>query len=60
MLLKPYPYLQDASHLGLEIRDASLPHFHAASPAGHLEPRERTGATILANPDTDEDRGLGG
>jgi glyoxylase-like metal-dependent hydrolase (beta-lactamase superfamily II) len=39
-------YLQDASRLGLDIRYTFLTHFHADFLAGHLELRERVGATI--------------
>ena len=39
-------YLQDASQLGLDIRYTFLTHFHADFLAGHLELRERVGATI--------------
>jgi glyoxylase-like metal-dependent hydrolase (beta-lactamase superfamily II)/rhodanese-related sulfurtransferase len=39
-------YLQDASRLGLDIRYTVLTHFHADFLAGHLELRERVGATI--------------
>lgn len=39
-------YLQDAAHLGLDIRYVFLTHFHADFLAGHLELRERVGATI--------------
>src|ERR1700761_3888973 len=36
----------DASHLGLKIRHVFLTHFHADFVAGHLELRDRCGATI--------------
>lgn len=39
-------YVQDADRLGLRIRHVVLTHFHADFLAGHLELRERTGATI--------------
>jgi rhodanese-related sulfurtransferase/glyoxylase-like metal-dependent hydrolase (beta-lactamase superfamily II) len=39
-------YVADASSLGLEIRHVFLTHFHADFLAGHLELRDRTGATI--------------
>ena len=39
-------YLQDASQLGLDIRYTFLTHFHADFLAGHLDLRERVGATI--------------
>jgi len=39
-------YLQDASQLGLDIRYTFLTHFHADFLAGHLELRERVGATV--------------
>lgn len=39
-------YLQDATRLGLDIRYTFLTHFHADFLAGHLELRERVGATI--------------
>jgi glyoxylase-like metal-dependent hydrolase (beta-lactamase superfamily II)/rhodanese-related sulfurtransferase len=39
-------YLHDAQTQGLQIRFVFLTHFHADFLAGHLELRERTGATI--------------
>ncbi len=39
-------YLDEAKSQGLEIRHVFLTHFHADFVAGHLELRERTGATI--------------
>ena len=39
-------YLADAAQAGLRIRHVFLTHFHADFVAGHLELRERTGATI--------------
>ena len=39
-------YLEDAERLGLRIGHVFLTHFHADFVAGHLELRERTGATI--------------
>src|SRR5512132_1166955 len=39
-------YLADAKSLGLEIRHVFLTHFHADFVAGHLELRDRCGATI--------------
>jgi glyoxylase-like metal-dependent hydrolase (beta-lactamase superfamily II) len=39
-------YLADAEALGLRIEHVLLTHFHADFVAGHLELRERTGATI--------------
>ena len=39
-------YLADAEKLGLQIRDVFLTHFHADFVAGHLELRDRCGATI--------------
>ncbi|MEX5216158.1 MAG: MBL fold metallo-hydrolase [Nitrospiraceae bacterium] len=39
-------YLADATQSGLRIRHVFLTHFHADFVAGHLELRERTGATI--------------
>jgi len=39
-------YLADAEKLGLEIRHVFLTHFHADFIAGHLELRDRCGATI--------------
>jgi hydroxyacylglutathione hydrolase len=39
-------YLHDAEELGVEIRHVFLTHFHADFLAGHLELRDRTGATI--------------
>jgi glyoxylase-like metal-dependent hydrolase (beta-lactamase superfamily II) len=39
-------YLDDARRLGVEIRHVFLTHFHADFVAGHLELRDRVGATI--------------
>lgn len=39
-------YLEEAERHGLHIRHVFLTHFHADFVAGHLELRERTGATI--------------
>lgn len=39
-------YLEEAERHGLQIRHVFLTHFHADFVAGHLELRERTGATI--------------
>lgn len=39
-------YLDDADEFGLEIRHVFLSHFHADFIAGHLELRDRCGATI--------------
>ena len=39
-------YLADAARLGVRIRHVFLTHFHADFVAGHLELRERAGATI--------------
>src|SRR5271163_2571027 len=39
-------YLDDAERLGLKIRHVFLSHFHADFVAGHLELRDRCGATI--------------
>jgi glyoxylase-like metal-dependent hydrolase (beta-lactamase superfamily II) len=39
-------YLRDARRLGVEIRHVFLTHFHADFVAGHLELRDRAGATI--------------
>ena len=39
-------YLDDAEKLGLKIRHVFLSHFHADFIAGHLELRDRCGATI--------------
>jgi hydroxyacylglutathione hydrolase len=39
-------YLADAESLGLQIRHVFLSHFHADFVAGHLELRDRCGATI--------------
>ena len=39
-------YLDDADALGLQIRHVFLSHFHADFIAGHLELRDRCGATI--------------
>jgi len=41
-----HQYLVDAEKFGLEIRHAFLTHFHADFVAGHLELRDRCGATI--------------
>jgi glyoxylase-like metal-dependent hydrolase (beta-lactamase superfamily II)/rhodanese-related sulfurtransferase len=41
-----HQYLVDAEKLGLEIRHVFLTHFHADFVAGHLELRDRCGATI--------------
>ncbi|HLW77509.1 MAG TPA: MBL fold metallo-hydrolase [Bryobacteraceae bacterium] len=41
-----HQYLDDAAKLGLRIRHVFLTHFHADFLAGHLELRERCGATI--------------
>jgi hydroxyacylglutathione hydrolase len=38
-------YLFDAEELGLQIRHVFLTHFHADFVAGHLELRDRCGAT---------------
>jgi hydroxyacylglutathione hydrolase len=40
------PYVEEAARRGLQIRHALLTHFHADFVAGHLELRDRTGATI--------------
>jgi hydroxyacylglutathione hydrolase len=40
------PYLEEAGRHGLQIRHVFLTHFHADFVAGHLELRDRTGATI--------------
>lgn len=40
------PYLEDARELGLTIKYVLLTHFHADFVAGHLELRDRIGATI--------------
>jgi hydroxyacylglutathione hydrolase len=40
------PYLEEAERFGLQIRHVFLTHFHADFVAGHLEVRDRTGATI--------------
>src|SRR5262245_48207282 len=40
------PYLEDAQREGLQIRYVFLTHFHADFIAGHLELRDRVGATI--------------
>jgi len=40
-------YLTDAEELGLHIRHVFLTHFHADFVAGHLELRDRCGASIL-------------
>src|SRR2546430_2574844 len=39
-------YLADAGKFGLQIRNVFLTHFHADFVAGHLELRDRCGATI--------------
>src|SRR6267154_2722430 len=39
-------YLTDAETFGLQIRHVFLTHFHADFVAGHLELRDRRGATI--------------
>ena len=39
-------YLADAEQFGLQIRHVFLTHFHADFVAGHLELRDRCGATI--------------
>src|SRR4051794_2576524 len=39
-------YLSDADRFGLSIRHVFLTHFHADFVAGHLELRDRCGATI--------------
>jgi glyoxylase-like metal-dependent hydrolase (beta-lactamase superfamily II)/rhodanese-related sulfurtransferase len=39
-------YLHDAEHLGVDIRHVFLTHFHADFLAGHLELRDRVGASI--------------
>ncbi|MBV9363238.1 MAG: MBL fold metallo-hydrolase, partial [Solirubrobacterales bacterium] len=39
-------YLEDAAAIGCEIGHVFLTHFHAEFVAGHLELRERAGATI--------------
>jgi hydroxyacylglutathione hydrolase len=41
-----HQYLADAEKLGLQIRHVFLSHFHADFVAGHLELRDRCGATI--------------
>jgi hydroxyacylglutathione hydrolase len=41
-----HQYLVDAEKFGLEIRHVFLTHFHADFVAGHLELRDRCGATI--------------
>jgi hydroxyacylglutathione hydrolase len=40
------PYLEEAARHGLRIRHVFLTHFHADFIAGHLELRDRVGATI--------------
>ena len=40
------PYLEEADRHGLQIAHVFLTHFHADFIAGHLELRDRTGATI--------------
>ena len=39
-------YIADAEGFGLQIRHVFLTHFHADFVAGHLELRDRCGATI--------------
>ena len=39
-------YLEDAERLGIRIEHVILTHFHADFVSGHLELRERTGASI--------------
>ena len=39
-------YLADAENFGLQIRHVFLSHFHADFIAGHLELRDRCGATV--------------
>src|SRR3954462_10382245 len=39
-------YIDEAGRRGLQIRHVFLTHFHADFVAGHLELRDRTGATI--------------
>ncbi|MFI5363686.1 MAG: rhodanese-like domain-containing protein [Elusimicrobiota bacterium] len=39
-------YLEEARRLGVEIKHVMLTHFHADFVAGHLELRERCGATV--------------
>jgi len=39
-------YIDDANHLGVNIRHVFLTHFHADFLAGHLELRDRCGASI--------------
>lgn len=39
-------YLEEARRLGVEIRHVMLTHFHADFVAGHLELRDRCGATV--------------
>jgi rhodanese-related sulfurtransferase/glyoxylase-like metal-dependent hydrolase (beta-lactamase superfamily II) len=41
-----HQYLVDAENFGLEIRHVFLTHFHADFVAGHLELRDRCGATV--------------
>src|SRR5260221_5395653 len=41
-----HQYLVDAEKFGLEIRHVFLTHFHADFVAGHLDLRDRCGATI--------------
>ena len=41
-----HQYLVDAGKFGLEIRHVFLTHFHADFVAGHLDLRDRCGATI--------------
>src|SRR6476661_4153276 len=40
------PYLDEAERHGLQIRHVFLTHFHADFIAGHLDLRDRVGATI--------------
>ena len=40
------PYLEEAERHGLQIRHVFLTHFHADFIAGHLDLRDRVGATI--------------
>jgi glyoxylase-like metal-dependent hydrolase (beta-lactamase superfamily II) len=48
-------YLDDATRLGLKIRHVFLTHFHADFVAGHLELRDRAGATIHLGARADAD-----
>lgn len=43
-------YLMDSQQFGLQIRHVFLTHFHADFVAGHLELRDRCGATIRLGP----------